>query len=111
MLQGSAQGKLFIEMSTVGRTCRSGLARRWAGKAGPFIECPVRHHRTAKEGKLFGSPAAMPQTWRTLKPLSTPDGAARQHVGPVGAGAAFHSSPSTWPLLVTGKPWESFIFQ
>lgn len=100
LLSGDAQGKLFIEMSTVRPESARALAERIRAKGAAMVECPVGGTTgPAKEGKLFGFVGANDADFVRAKPLLEQMCRRIEHVGPVGAGASMKLAINL-PLLV-----------
>jgi 3-hydroxyisobutyrate dehydrogenase len=100
MLAGDANGKLFIEMSTVRPEIPRKLNSRVKEKGASLVECPVGGTiGPAKEGKLFGFVGGEAADVARAKPVLDQMCRRVEHVGPIGAGARFKLAINL-PLLV-----------
>jgi 3-hydroxyisobutyrate dehydrogenase len=100
MLKGNAEGKLFIEMSTVRPGVQKALNEKVKEKGAVLVECPVGGTiGPAKEGKLFGFAGGEAADVARAKPLLDQMCRRVEHVGPVGAGARMKLAINL-PLLV-----------
>ena len=95
-----AEGKLFVEMSTVRPAVSIDLARRTKAANGAFIEMPVGGTiGPAKEGKLFGFVGGDDADVARARPVLEQMCRRIEHVGPVGAGASMKLAINL-PLIV-----------
>lgn len=100
LLSRPAQGRLFIEMSTIGPEAIAGLARSVAGAGGALLECPVGGTiGPAREGRLLGLVGGDPDTVARARPLLDLLCRRVEHAGPLGAGARLKLAVNL-PLLV-----------
>lgn len=100
LLAADANGKLFIEMSTVQPHDESALAEKVRAKGGAFVECPVGGTvGPARQGKLLGVAGATGEDFGKAKPLLDQMCRRVELVGPVGAGASMKLALNL-PLLV-----------
>ena len=105
LLSGDAQGKMFIEMSTVAPKVETELAPKVRAKGGIMIECPVGGSTTpAREGKLLGLMGAEPADAERARPILEQMCRKVVHCGPVGAGAAMKLAINL-PLMVA---WQAY---
>jgi 3-hydroxyisobutyrate dehydrogenase len=88
LLAGRAEGRLFIDMSTVSPGAHADIAAAITSRDGGFIECPVSGSvPAARSGTLVGFAGgesvyvarAQPLLWQLCRRV--------EHVGPLGAGA------------------------
>jgi 3-hydroxyisobutyrate dehydrogenase len=100
LLAADANGKLFIEMSTVQPHEEAALAEAVRAKGGVFVECPVGGTvGPARQGKLLGVAGAKKEDFEKAKPLLDLMCRRVELVGPVGAGASLKLALNL-PLLV-----------
>lgn len=100
-----AQGKLFIEMSTVRPATQQVLARAIAEAGGRFIECPVGGTTgPARTGQLLGLAGGELADIERARPVLSKLCRRLEHMGPVGSGALAKLAINL-PLLVF---WQSF---
>jgi 3-hydroxyisobutyrate dehydrogenase len=100
MLRGSANGKLFIEMSTVRPFTHKALSAKVKAKGAAYVECPVGGTiGPAKEGKLFGFAGGEDADVQRAMPILQQMCRRVEHVGPAGAGASMKLAINL-PLLV-----------
>jgi len=87
-LLSAAQGKLFIEMSTLQPTTQRVLARAVRDAGGAFIECPVGGTTgPARAGQLLGLAGGEAAELDRARPLLEKLCRRIEHMGPVGSGA------------------------
>jgi 3-hydroxyisobutyrate dehydrogenase len=87
-LISAAQGKLFIEMSTLQPTAQRALARAVRDAGGAFIECPVGGTTgPARAGQLLGLAGGEAADVDRARPLLDKLCRRLEHMGPVGSGA------------------------
>jgi 3-hydroxyisobutyrate dehydrogenase len=100
LLAGNAEGRLFIDMSTVQPHEEEALAEKVRGRGGIFVECPVGGTvGPARQGKLLGVAGAVEEDFARAKPLLDQMCRRVELVGPVGAGASMKLALNL-PLLV-----------
>jgi 3-hydroxyisobutyrate dehydrogenase len=100
LLVPGAEGRLFIEMSTVQPHDEVALAKTVRAKGGIFIECPVGGTvGPARDGKLLGVAGAAKEDFEKAKPLLDQMCRRVELVGPVGAGTSLKLALNL-PLLV-----------
>jgi 3-hydroxyisobutyrate dehydrogenase len=100
MLSGNANGKLFVEMSTVRPAAAKKISELVKSKGAAFVECPVGGTTgPAKEGKLFGFAGADKADFERAKPLLEQMCRRVEHLGPAGSGASMKLAINL-PLLV-----------
>jgi 3-hydroxyisobutyrate dehydrogenase len=100
LLAGDANGKLFIEMSTVPPEVQVALAEKVRGKGGAYVECPVGGSVIpARAGKLLGLMGAEPADAARARPLLEQICRRVMHAGPVGSGAVLKLAVNL-PLMV-----------
>jgi 3-hydroxyisobutyrate dehydrogenase len=100
LLAADANGKLFIEMSTVRPEDQMALAAAVRAKGGIFVECPVGGTvAPARQGRLLGVAGAAKEDFEKAKPLLEQMCRRVEMVGPVGAGASMKLALNL-PLLV-----------
>jgi len=105
LLQGTADGKLFIDMSTVRPEATVALSKAVQDKKGRFVECPVGGTtKPAREGKLLGFIGGAAEDVALAMPVLTKLCRRTEHVGPVGAGASLKLAINL-PLIVF---WQAF---
>ena len=96
----AAQGKLFIEMSTVRPDAAKDLAQKIRQAGGAYVECPVGGTTgPAKEGKLFGFAGGEAADVARAKPVLDQLCRRVEHVGAVGAGSSMKLAINL-PLIV-----------
>ncbi len=99
-LMAGAQGRLFIEMSTVRPEIQVALAAVVTHAEGVFIECPVGGTTgPARAGKLLGLVGGDAAGFERAKPVLEHLCRRVEHIGPVGAGASMKLAINL-PLLV-----------
>jgi 3-hydroxyisobutyrate dehydrogenase len=100
-----AQGKLFIEMSTVRPETQQALAAVVRQAGGAFLECPVGGTTgPAHSGQLLGLAGGEAVDLDRARPVLEKLCSRIEHMGPVGAGASTKLAINL-PLLVF---WQSF---
>ena len=100
LLAADANGRLFIEMSTVRPQDQVTLAETVRAKGGIFVECPVGGTvGPARQGRLLGVAGAAKADFEKAKPLLDAMCRRVELVGPVGAGASMKLALNL-PLLV-----------
>jgi len=100
LLAGDAEGKLFIEMSTLTPEAQAALAEKVRAKGAAFIECPVSGSLIpARAGKLLGLMGAEPADAARARPLLEQMCRRVMHAGPVGSGALLKLAVNL-PLMV-----------
>jgi 3-hydroxyisobutyrate dehydrogenase len=100
LLAGDAEGKLFIEMSTVTPEAQAALAEKVRAKGAAFVECPVSGSLIpARAGKLLGLMGAEPADAARARPLLEQMCRRVMHAGPVGSGALLKLAVNL-PLMV-----------
>ena len=100
LLAGDAEGKLFIEMSTVTPEAQAAVAEKVRAKGAAFIECPVSGSLIpARAGKLLGLMGAEPADAARARPLLEQMCRRVMHAGPVGSGALLKLAVNL-PLMV-----------
>jgi 3-hydroxyisobutyrate dehydrogenase len=100
LLAGNVEGKLVIEMSTVGPEVETALAQRVRTKGAAFVECPVGGTTgPARQGKLIGLVGAETPDASRARPLLDQLCRRIEHCGPVGSGAVMKLTINL-PLLV-----------
>jgi 3-hydroxyisobutyrate dehydrogenase len=88
LLTGRAEGRLFIDMSTVSPGTHERIASALASRNAGFIECPVSGSiPTARSGTLVGFAGGEAREFAAAEPLLRQLCRRVEHVGPVGAGA------------------------
>ena len=101
----AAQGKLFVEMSTVRPEVHERLAEEVVRAGGAFVECPVGGTTgPARAGQLLGLAGGTEADVARARPLLQKLCSSVEHVGPVGAGASVKLAINL-PLIVF---WQSF---
>lgn len=96
----AAEGKLFIEMSTMRPDAAKDLAQKIRKAGGAYVECPVGGTTgPAKEGKLFGFAGGEAADVARARPILEQMCRRVEHVGPVGAGSSMKLAINL-PLLV-----------
>ena len=104
-LLAGAQGKLFIEMSTIRPGDKEALAALARQAGGAYVECPVGGTTgPARAGKLLGLAGGEAGDLARARPVLDALCRRVEHVGPVGAGAAAKLAINL-PLLVF---WQAF---
>ncbi len=104
-LIAAAQGKLFIEMSTVRPETQQTLAEAVRQAGGAFVECPVGGTTgPARSGQLLGLAGGEAADVERARPVLEKLCRRIEHMGPVGAGASAKLAINL-PLLVF---WQSF---
>jgi 3-hydroxyisobutyrate dehydrogenase len=104
-LIAGAQGKLFIEMSTVPPTTQQVLADEVRQSGGTFVECPVGGTTgPARAGQLLGLAGGDAAHVERARPVLEKLCRRIEHMGAVGAGASTKLAINL-PLLVF---WQSF---
>jgi 3-hydroxyisobutyrate dehydrogenase len=89
VLAAPLDGRLVIEMSTVGPPAQTALAARVRAAGGRMIDCPVGGTvGPAKEGKLFGFVGGEAEDVERARPILDQLCRRTEHVGPVGAGSS-----------------------
>jgi 3-hydroxyisobutyrate dehydrogenase len=105
LLAGTAQGKVFIEMSTVRPATERALVARIHARGGAMIECPVGGTvGPAREGKLLGIVGGTAEDVERMRPLLDALCRRWEHLGPIGAGASGKLAINL-PLMVF---WQAF---
>ena len=100
LLAGDAEGKLFIEMSTVTPETQGALAEKVRARGAAFVECPVSGSVIpARAGKLLGLMGAEPADAARARPLLEQMCRRVMHAGPVGSGALLKLAVNL-PLMV-----------
>jgi 3-hydroxyisobutyrate dehydrogenase len=100
LLDGSRNGQLILEMSTVRPHVKTSLAPDIARKGGLLVDCPVGGStEAALAGKLFGFAGGDPVHLARARPVLDQLCRRLEHVGPVGAGASMKLAINL-PLLV-----------
>ena len=100
LLAGDAEGKLFIEMSTLTPEAQAALAEKVRAKGAAFVECPVSGSLIpARAGKLLGLMGAEPADAARARPLLEQMCRRVMHAGPVGSGALLKLAVNL-PLMV-----------
>lgn len=100
MLEGTVDGKLFVDMSTVRPDVSKEISRRILSRGASFVECPVGGSvGPAKEGRLFGFAGGAAADVERARPLLEQLCRRVEHVGPAGAGASMKLAVNL-PLLV-----------
>jgi 3-hydroxyisobutyrate dehydrogenase len=100
LLAGEAQGKLFIDMSTVQPETEIALAAKVRASGAAFIECPVGGTTgPARAGKLIGLVGGEAVDLERARPVLEQLCRRIDHAGPVGAGASLKLAINL-PLLV-----------
>jgi 3-hydroxyisobutyrate dehydrogenase len=88
LLNGSLEGRLFIDMSTVSPGTHQRIASEIRSRNGSFIECPVSGSiPTARSGALVGFVGGDAAAFARGEPLLRQLCRRVEHVGPLGAGA------------------------
>lgn len=99
-LLAAAQGRLFVEMSTVGPQTQMELAKLVVLAEGAFLECPVGGTTgPARSGALLGLVGGSEVDLVRARPVLDVLCRRVEHVGPVGAGASMKLAINL-PLLV-----------
>ncbi|WP_310642786.1 NAD(P)-dependent oxidoreductase [Limnohabitans sp.] len=100
LLSGAAQGKVFLEMSTVSPLKQQEMAKRVQAAGGVYIESPVGGSiGPAKEGKLMAFVGGDDAEVQKIKPLLDQMCRRVEHVGPHGAGSMMKLAINL-PLMV-----------
>ena len=100
LLAGDADGKLFIEMSTVRPETETALAGRVRSRGAGFLECPVGGTvGPARLGKLIALVGGETADLQRARPVLEQLCRRIDHAGPVGAGASLKLAINL-PLLV-----------
>jgi 3-hydroxyisobutyrate dehydrogenase len=100
LLAEPADGRLFVEMSTVRPKVQVALAAAVADKGAVHVECPVGGTvGPAKEGKLLGFAGGAAADVERALPILSQLCRRVDHVGPTGAGASFKLAINL-PLVV-----------
>ncbi len=100
LLAGDANGKLFIDMSTVQPETEVALAEKVRAAGGTFVECPVGGTvGPAREGKLLGVAGGTAEDFAAARPLLVQMCRRVEHVGPVGAGSSMKLALNL-PLMI-----------
>lgn len=87
LLSGSAQGRLFIDMSTVTPGTHQRIAPTAASRHAVFIECPVSGSiSTARSGALVGFVGGDAAGFARAQPVLAQLCRRVEHVGPLGSG-------------------------
>ena len=95
-----AEGKLFVEMSTVPPARQQEMARRAAQVRAAYLECPVGGSvGPAKEGKLIGFAGGSEEDVARARPVLEQLCKRLEHVGPHGAGETMKLAVNL-PLMV-----------
>jgi 3-hydroxyisobutyrate dehydrogenase len=88
LLTGRAEGRLFIDMSTVSPETHSPIAAAMRSRNAGFIECPVSGSiAAAQSGALVGFAGGDGAEFARARPLLAQLCRRVEHVGPLGAGA------------------------
>jgi len=88
LLSGQADGRLFIDMSTVSPGAHNRIAAAMASHHADFFECPVSGSiPTARSGTLVGFAGGEASAFSRALPLLMDVCRRVEHVGPLGAGA------------------------
>jgi 3-hydroxyisobutyrate dehydrogenase len=88
LLTGHAEGRLFIDASTVSPDTHDRIAPAMASRGADFIECPVSGSiGTARAGALVGFAGGDPQAVARARPVLEALCRRVDHVGALGAGA------------------------
>ena len=88
LLSGHAQGRLFIDMSTVSPGAFDRIVAAIKPRNADFIECPVSGSiRAARSGDLVGFAGGESPAFERAQPLLAQLCRRVEHVGPLGAGA------------------------
>jgi 3-hydroxyisobutyrate dehydrogenase len=88
-LLADAQGRLFLEMSTVRPDTTRALAARVRAAGGAFVECPVGGTTApARQGRLLGLAGGTAEDVARARPILEKLCRRVEHVGPIGAGAS-----------------------
>jgi len=104
-LVAGADGKLFVEMSTVLPETQQHLAHAVAKAGGAFIECPVSGTTgPARSGQLIGLAGGELSDIERARPVLAPLCRKIEHIGPIGAGAIAKLAINL-PLLAF---WQAF---
>ena len=99
-LIAGAQGRLFIEMSTVRPEITIALDKVVTAAEGAFVECPVGGTTgPARAGTLLGLVGGEADAFERARPVLEKLCRRVEHVGPMGAGAALKLAINL-PLLV-----------
>ena len=104
LLAGTAEGRLFVEMSTLTPDATKRLAAAVAAKGASLLECPVGGTvGPAREGKLLGLAGGDAAAFARAKPLLEQLCRRVDYLGPSGSGAAMKLAINL-PLAVY---WEA----
>src|SRR5260221_6436234 len=88
VLDGRAEGRLFVDMSTVSPATHSRIAAALARRDAGFIECPVSGSiPLAQSGSLIGFAGGDAAEFARARPVLADLCRRVEHVGPLGAGA------------------------
>src|SRR5258706_6432979 len=88
VLDGRAEGRLFVDMSTVSPATHSRIAAALARRDAGFIECPVSGSiPLAQSGSLVGFAGGDAADFARARPVLADLCRRVEHVGPLGAGA------------------------
>jgi 3-hydroxyisobutyrate dehydrogenase len=105
LLADNANGRLFIEMSTVAPKVETDLAAKVRAKGGALVECPVGGTiGPARQGKLLGLMGADAADAARAKPILDQLCRKVEHCGPVGTGASMKLAINL-PLMVA---WQAY---
>jgi 3-hydroxyisobutyrate dehydrogenase len=105
LLETAADGKLFIDMSTVRPESTVALAQAVREKKGIFVECPVGGTtKPARDGVLVGFVGGESKDVEMAMPVLSKLCRRIEHVGPVGSGASLKLAINL-PLIVF---WQVF---
>lgn len=100
LLQGDANGKLFIEMSTIGPEACRAVAQEVQAAGADFVECPVGGTvGPARDGKLLGLVGGTQAALDRARPILEQLCRRIEYAGPVGAGSRLKLAVNL-PLLV-----------
>ena len=100
LLSPGAEGKLFVEMSTVPPARQREMAKRAAAVHAHYLECPVGGSvGPAREGKLFGFAGGSDEDLARARPVLDQLCRRIEHVGGAGAGATMKLAINL-PLMV-----------
>lgn len=100
LLQGDANGKLFIEMSTIGPEACRAVAQEVQAAGADFVECPVGGTvGPARDGKLLGLVGGTQAALDRGRPILEQLCRRIEYAGPVGAGSRLKLAVNL-PLLV-----------
>jgi 3-hydroxyisobutyrate dehydrogenase len=104
LLSGAARGKLFIETSTIKPASMRALDAKVRAAGAGFVECPVSGTvGPARDGKLLGFAGGTKEDFARAQPILVQLCRRVDHLGAVGAGAAFKLAVNL-PLVVY---WEA----